>query len=189
MSKRTRLWTPADLSVSPVSWLDASLGGEKQNGGLVKITNRASGSCFVAGAQPASSVAPEVSEDETLASKNFLNLGTAGHQGYIVATGTESALEGKTGFSVFAVQRMSDSESSRAVVLSISDASGAELGALSFGTRVPIQPVQTWEAMHLLSLSELRTDAHATPSFPRADMPLLFVQPPVSEGVFFLTVD
>lgn len=189
MSKRTRLWTPADLSVSPVSWLDASLGGEKQNGGLIRAMNRANGSCFVAGAQPASSVAPEVSEDETLASKTFLNLGTAGHQGYMVATGTESALEGKTGFSVFAVQRMSDSESFRAVVLSISDASGAELGALSFGTRVPIQPVQTWDTVHFLEPGILQADGHATPNLPRTDMPLLLVQSPASGGVYFLSID
>lgn len=188
MTTRTRLWTPEDLAVKPVAWLDASLGGEKQNGGLVKITNRASGSCFVAGAQPASSVAPELSED-TLTGKTYLKLGTTGHQGYMVATGTESALEGKTSFSVFAVHRLSDADSSRAVVLSISDASGAELGALSFGTRVPIQPVQTWDTVHFLEPGVLQADGHATPSFPRNDMPLRLVQSPAPGGVYFLSID
>lgn len=188
MSTRTRPWTPADLPTAPSAWLDASLGGEKQNGGLVKITNRASGSCFVAGAQPASSVAPELSED-TLTGKTYLKLGTTGHQGYMVATGTESALEGKTGFSVFAVQRMSDSESSRAVVLSISDASGEELGAMAFGTRVPIQPIQAWDTVHFLAPGVLQADGNATPSFPRNDMPLRLVQSPAPGGVYFLSID
>ena len=188
MSTRTRPWTPEDLSVKPVAWLDASLGGEKQNGGLIRAMNRANDSCFVAGAQPASSIAPELSE-ETQAGKTFLKFGTSGHQGYIVATGSESAIEGKTGFSVFAVQRMSDAESSRAVVLSISDASGTELGALAFGTRVPIQPVQTWDTVHFLEPGILQADGHATPNFPRNDMPLLLVQSPASGGVYFLSID
>ena len=125
MSKRTRLWTPEDLAVKPVAWLHA-LNGAAHN---------AAGSIY-AGAQPAAGYLPSVAVDA--AGRAYLE-GDAGHAGYIVAAGTETAFDDASGASVIAVHRLpSGLTANKAVIISaITDAEGSDAFSLRFGDEQP----------------------------------------------------
>lgn len=124
MSKRTRLWTPADLPTAPSAWIYASCGAAHNAVGEV-----------YAGAQPASEYLPAVTDE---AGRTYLE-GASGHAGYIVAPGTESAFSGASGAAILAVHRLPSGLPSdkAAIVGAVTDASGGDAFALRYGSETP----------------------------------------------------